>query len=157
MTLTQEGQRKKHIYKANSLHTTCFVQTFLKIGFFLLSYTLLILRFRRKICFTLSASWQPIILDKSGKLTGNFCSCHFVITHVYIISCQAPNFQHQGRTAEENAFTQRISLLPYPLFNGYDNILNDTVRAQMKRKIMQLSSEMTILKHSKTENLVVWK
>ena len=83
---------------------------------FLLNYTLLILRFWDKICLTLSASWQPIILDKSENLTGNSSSCHFVITHVCIISCQAPNFQHQGRTAEENVFTQRTSLLPSPPF-----------------------------------------
>ena len=86
-------------------------------------FTLLILRFGDQICLNLSASWQPIILLKPGKLTGNSSSRHFVITHVYIISCQAPNFQHQGRTAEENAFTQKTSLLPYPLLKGYDNRL----------------------------------
>lgn len=53
-TLTQEGQRKECIYMAISFHTTCSVQTFLKLGFFLLSYTLLTLRFWDKICLTLS-------------------------------------------------------------------------------------------------------
>ena len=105
-----------------------FVQTSLKIVFshhlnFLLNYTLQILRFVDCICLNLSASWQPIILDKPGNLKGNSSSCRFVITHVYIISCQEPNFQHQGRTAVQNAFTQKTSLLPYPLFNRYDNVL----------------------------------
>lgn len=127
--LGRRVKRSLFIYMAINFHTTCFCPNFSQNNFFLptiynfLSYTLLTLRFGDQICLNLSASRQPIILDKLGNLTGNSSSCHFVITHVYIISCQAPNFQHQGRTAVENAFTQKTSLLPYPLFNGYDNIL----------------------------------
>lgn len=123
-------KKKSLIYMDINFYTTCFCPNFSQNRFFFFftisdfsCFTLLILRFGDQICLNLSASWQPIILLKPGKLTGNSSSRHFVITHVYIISCQAPNFQHQGRTAEENAFTQKTSLLPYPLLKGYDNRL----------------------------------
>ena len=130
-TLTQEGPKKKSlIYMDINFYTTCFCPNFSQNRFFFFftistfsCFTLLILRFGDQICLNLSASWQAIILHKLGKLTGNSSSRHFVIMHVYIISCQAPNFQHQGRTAEENAFTQKTSLLPNPLLTGYDNTL----------------------------------
>lgn len=103
-TLTQECQKKKKkkslIYMDINFYTTCFCPNFSQnrfvFFFFTIStfscFTLLILRFRDQICLNLSASWQPIILHKPGKLTGNSSSRHFVITHVYIVSCQAPNF-----------------------------------------------------------------
>ena len=127
---SKKKKKKSLIYMDINFYTTCFCPNFSQNRFFFFftisdfsCFTLLILRFGDQICLNLSASWQPIILHKPGKLTGNSSSRHFVITHVYIISCQAPNFQHQGRTAEENAFTQKTSLLPYPLLKGYDNRL----------------------------------
>lgn len=120
-TLIQEGQKRSLFTWLLTFIPPAFVQTFYQNRFFhhlnfLLNYTLLILRFGDQICLNLSASWQPIILDKPGDLRGN-SSCHSDIIHVYIISCQAPNFQYQGRTAEEKAFTQRtfLFLIPYSM------------------------------------------